>query len=56
MAFDGERKRLLTGGLDHMVKVYDVEDWKVVHTMRYPAPILSLAVSVSPQRLKVRKL
>jgi U3 small nucleolar RNA-associated protein 15 len=47
MAFDGERKRVLTGGLDHMVKVYDVEDWKVVHTMRYPAPILSLAVSVS---------
>jgi len=37
----------MTGGLDAMVKVYDVEDWKVVHTMRYPAPLLSLAVSVS---------
>lgn len=47
MSFDGERRRVLTGGLDMMVKVYDVEDWKVVHTMRYPAPILSLAVSVS---------
>ena len=45
-AFDGSRSRVLTGGLDMMVKVYDVEDWKVVHTMRYPAPILSLAVSV----------
>ncbi|KAI5455117.1 U3 small nucleolar RNA-associated protein 15 [Naganishia albida] len=45
MSFDGERRRVLTGGLDMMVKVYDVEDWKVVHTMRYPAPILSLAVS-----------
>ena len=45
--FDGSKRRVLTGGLDQMVKVYDVEDWKVVHTMRYPAPVLSLAVSVS---------
>ena len=44
-SFDGSKSRVLTGGLDMMVKVYDVEDWKVVHTMRYPAPILSLAVS-----------
>jgi U3 small nucleolar RNA-associated protein 15 len=47
-AFDGTKGRVMTGGLDAMVKVYDVEDWKVVHTMRYPAPLLSLAVSVSP--------
>jgi WD40 repeat protein len=46
--FDGTRGRVLTGGLDAMVKVYDVEEWKVVHSMRYPAPVLSLAVSVSP--------
>jgi U3 small nucleolar RNA-associated protein 15 len=36
---------VLTGGLDSMVKVYDVEEWKVVHTMRYPSPILALAIS-----------
>lgn len=45
LAFDGSRGRVLTGGLDAMVKAYDVEEWKVVHTMRYPAPILSLAIS-----------
>ncbi|OCF58551.1 U3 small nucleolar RNA-associated protein 15 [Kwoniella mangroviensis CBS 10435] len=45
LSFDGEKKRVLTGSLDTMVKVYDTEDWKVVHTMRYPAPVLSLAVS-----------
>jgi len=28
-----------------MVKVYDVSTYKVVHTMRYPAPVLCLAVS-----------
>ena len=46
MAFDGSAGRLLTGGLDQMVKVYDVSTYKVVHTMRYSAPILCLAVSV----------
>ncbi|KAG8684725.1 hypothetical protein FRC09_015182, partial [Ceratobasidium sp. 395] len=45
LAFDGSASRILTGGLDHMVKVYDVSTYRVVHTMRYPAPILSLAVS-----------
>jgi U3 small nucleolar RNA-associated protein 15 len=47
VTFDGSKGRVMTGGLDMMVKVYDVEEWKVVHTMRYPAPVLSLAVSVS---------
>lgn len=28
-----------------MVKVYDIGSYKVVHTMRYPAPVLCLAVS-----------
>lgn len=46
LAFDSKASRLLTGGLDQMVKVYDVATYKVVHTMRYPAPILCLAVSV----------
>lgn len=47
LAVNSSANRLLTGSLDHMVKVYDVENYKVVHTMRYPAPILCLAISVS---------
>lgn len=47
LAFDGNAGRLLTGSLDQMVKVYDVSTYKVVHTMRYPAPVLCLAISVS---------
>ena len=46
LAFNGSANRLLSGGLDHMVKVYDVSTYKVVHTMRYPSPVLCLAVSV----------
>ncbi|KAI0938132.1 hypothetical protein AcV5_001173 [Taiwanofungus camphoratus] len=45
LAFDSRASRLLTGGLDQIVKVYDVSTYKVVHTMRYPAPILCLAIS-----------
>lgn len=46
LAFNTDASRLLTGSLDNMVKVYDASTYKVVHTMRYPAPILSLAISV----------
>ncbi|KAG6816921.1 hypothetical protein H0H87_001623 [Tephrocybe sp. NHM501043] len=45
LAFDSNAGRLLTGSLDQMVKVYDVSTYKVVHTMRYPAPVLCLAIS-----------
>ncbi|RDB22693.1 U3 small nucleolar RNA-associated protein 15 [Hypsizygus marmoreus] len=45
LAFDANAGRLLTGALDQMIKVYDVSSYKVVHTMRYPAPILCLAIS-----------
>lgn len=47
LAFNANASRLLTGSLDHMVKTYDVSSYKVTHTMRYPAPILCLAISVS---------
>jgi U3 small nucleolar RNA-associated protein 15 len=49
LALNSNGSRLLTGGLDHMVKVYDTSTYKVVHTMRYPAPILCLAMSVCVQ-------
>lgn len=47
LTFNSSGNRLLTGSLDQMVKVYDVSTYKVVHTMRYPAPVLCLAISVS---------
>ena len=33
--------------LDRQLKVYSVEDYHVMHSMTYPAPILSMAMSVS---------
>jgi U3 small nucleolar RNA-associated protein 15 len=46
LAFNANASRLLTGGLDHMVKVYDISNYNVVHTMRYSSPIMCLALSV----------
>lgn len=45
LAFTSSGSRLLSGSLDQMVKVWDVASFKVVHTMRYSAPVLSLAIS-----------
>lgn len=40
--------RLLSAGLDHLVKVYDISTatYEVVHSMRYDTPIMSLGVSL----------
>ncbi|KAA1466408.1 WD40 repeat-like protein [Dentipellis sp. KUC8613] len=53
LSLNSTSSRLLTGGLDHMVKVYDVSNYNVVHTMRYPAPILCLAVSPDETHIAV---
>ncbi|KAI0053549.1 WD40 repeat-like protein [Auriscalpium vulgare] len=53
LAFNFSASRILTGGLDHMVKVYDVGNYNVVHTMRYPAPVLCLAVSPDETHIAV---
>lgn len=46
--------RLLSAGIDGLVKVYDpVKDYKVVHTMRYPSPILTIAISPEERELAV---
>lgn len=40
-------KRLIAGSLDQRVKIFDLVSYKVVHTMTYTSPILSVACSVS---------
>ncbi|KAF7721902.1 snoRNA-binding rRNA-processing protein [Apophysomyces ossiformis] len=45
LCFDGSASRLVTGSLDHHVKIYNVQDYKVVHSVKYPAPVLSVALS-----------
>ncbi|KAF9903291.1 snoRNA-binding rRNA-processing protein [Lobosporangium transversale] len=45
LCFDNSHSRLLTGSLDQHVKIYNVQDYSVVHSVKYPAPVLSVALS-----------
>ncbi|CAG8822933.1 5885_t:CDS:10 [Gigaspora margarita] len=45
MCFNGSSTRLLTGSLDHHVKIYDVQNYDVVHSIEYSSPILCIALS-----------
>ncbi|KAJ3149872.1 snoRNA-binding rRNA-processing protein [Geranomyces michiganensis] len=53
MTFDGSGSRILTGSLDHHLKIYSVRDYKVVHSIKYPAPISSVGVSPDDTHLVV---
>jgi len=53
LTFCSDYKRLLSGGLDKHVKVYDVTSYKVVHTLSYAAPVLGVAVSPDDNMLAV---
>ena len=48
LAMDGEGGRLLSGSLDHHLKVYDLQEFKVRFSMDYTQPIL--AMGISPDR------
>ncbi|KAI5795254.1 WD40-repeat-containing domain protein [Geopyxis carbonaria] len=49
----GATRRVLTGGLDGHVKIYDAASWAVVHGVKYPKPVLSVAVSPDERHLAV---
>ena len=44
---NADGSRVLAGGLDGHIKIYDVSTWKVVHGVKYPAAILTVSLSVS---------
>eukprot|EP00743_Colponemidia_sp_Colp-15_P003436 GILK01003710.1.p1 GENE.GILK01003710.1~~GILK01003710.1.p1 ORF type:complete len:535 (+),score=87.61 GILK01003710.1:42-1607(+) len=45
VAMDGSHSRLLTGSLDGHVKCYNVKDYKVTHSIKYPGPVVALGIS-----------
>ncbi|GBG72196.1 hypothetical protein CBR_g11128 [Chara braunii] len=49
----GDGPRLISASLDGHVKVYELDSFKTTHSSRYPAPILSMAVSPTLQTLAV---
>ncbi|KAI9199294.1 WD40-repeat-containing domain protein [Polychytrium aggregatum] len=53
MCFDGSYSRILTASLDQHVKIYNVQDYKITHSVKYPAPILSIGLSPDDTHLVV---
>ena len=45
LTVDATGSRLLSASLDQMVKVYDVADYSVTHTLKYDSGLLSVALS-----------
>lgn len=45
LSYDPSRSRLFTSSLDSTVKVFDTNTYKIIHVIKYPAPILSVGVS-----------
>lgn len=46
-------KRLLTGSLDCHVKIYDLEEMKLVHQVKYPKPITTMTLTGDMSHLAV---
>lgn len=51
MCFNSQFTRLLTASLDHQVKIYDMEDYTVAHSIRYPGPLISVGISPNDTHL-----
>eukprot|EP00039_Didymoeca_costata_P012009 m.171831 g.171831 ORF g.171831 m.171831 type:complete len:498 (+) comp15357_c0_seq7:304-1797(+) len=45
LAADENFTRVLSGSLDHQVKVYDIKDFHVLHSFKFSHPVLSVALS-----------
>ncbi|KAI9304399.1 WD40-repeat-containing domain protein [Cunninghamella echinulata] len=53
LCFNGSSSRLVSGSLDQHIKVYNVQDYRIVHSVKYPAPILSVGLSPDNTHLAV---
>ncbi|EGD78810.1 hypothetical protein PTSG_01785 [Salpingoeca rosetta] len=53
VCLDHTEKRLFSCGLDRMVKVYDVTNWSVVHSMKFTGQLLSMGIAPDDSALAV---
>lgn len=53
LTFASQGQRILSGSLDRHVKIYDVKNYHVVHTMDFSSPILSVGIADDDSTLAV---
>lgn len=51
LALDYTNTRLLSASLDHQVKMYDLSSYKVTHSIKYSAPVLSVGTTAKNSHL-----
>jgi U3 small nucleolar RNA-associated protein 15 len=51
LCLDSERSRLFTGSLDRHIKVFSTTSYKMIHSIKYTAPILSMGISPDSSHL-----
>lgn len=51
LTFDGFGERILTGSLDHQVKVISTKDHAVIHSFKYSSPVSHMAFSPNGSKL-----
>ena len=45
LAYDGTSSRLISGSLDGFVKMYNVQNYEVVYSLKMSAPVMSVAMA-----------
>lgn len=53
LSLNGAATRLISGGLDGHLKIYDTTTWNVVHGVRYPSAIMTARVTPDDRHLIV---
>lgn len=53
VAADSSGSRLLSAGLDQLLKVHDLRTWEVLHTIKLSSPALSIALSPDTSHLAI---
>lgn len=53
VTYDPIHNRIITGGLDHLVKVYDLPSYSVLHTFAFANPVLASCISSDGDMLGV---
>jgi len=54
--YDASHNRLFTGGLDNLLKIYELPSYTVVHTEKFLAPVLSAGISPDRQSLLIGQI
>lgn len=51
--YDDEKSRILSSSLDGLIKIYDPADFRLLHSIHYPSPIMNFTITKNNRHLVV---